>query len=137
MHMHIIPLIKLSNFRERKIHIAHHQTPNSFYVFILLHTCWEFPERAWESLCFAFKEQSIVKKAANLDKENNKKVKSKEELSDIEMEEAVDYETESESNHNCVFLVIFTLNFWLLILVLHIKISQWENKNVLMNLGLY
>lgn len=61
--------------------------------------------------CFAFKEQSIVKKAANLDKENNKKVKSKEELSDIEMEEAVDYETESESNHNCVFLVIFTLNF--------------------------
>ena len=29
--------------------------------------------------CFAFKEQSIVKKAANLDKENNKKVKSKEE----------------------------------------------------------
>lgn len=60
---------------------------------------------------FTFKEQSIVKRATNLDKENNKKVESKEELSDIEMEEAVDYETESESNHNCVFLVIFTLNF--------------------------
>ena len=44
--MCIIPLIKLQNFRIRKMHIEHHHMPNSIYTYILPHTCWKSPERA-------------------------------------------------------------------------------------------
>ena len=53
--------------------------------------------------CFFFKEQSAVKRTANLDNENDKKVGSEEQWSDIEMEEVVGYETENESDYNCIF----------------------------------
>ena len=42
-----IILIKLHNFRKRKIYIAHHCTPNLIYAFILSHMHRKCPERAW------------------------------------------------------------------------------------------
>ena len=50
MYMHTIPLIKLWNFRKRKIHITHHRTPYVIYMCILLHTCGKSPERAWKKV---------------------------------------------------------------------------------------
>ena len=41
-----IILIKLHNFRKRKIYIAHHRTPNLIYAFILSHMHRKCPERA-------------------------------------------------------------------------------------------
>ena len=46
MYMCTIPLIKLSNFRKRKMHITHHCTPNVIYACILSHGYWKSPERA-------------------------------------------------------------------------------------------
>ena len=42
----IIPLIKLQNFRKRKIDIAHHRTADSICTCILPRACWKSPERA-------------------------------------------------------------------------------------------
>ena len=44
MYMHTTPLIKLSNFRKRKIHIAHHWTPNIIFTSILSHASNKTPE---------------------------------------------------------------------------------------------
>ena len=38
-----------------------------------------------------------------MDNENDKKVGGEEQWSDIEMEDAVDHETENESDCNCIF----------------------------------
>ena len=46
MYMHTTPLIKLSNFRKRKIHIAHHWTPNIIFTSILSHASNKTPESA-------------------------------------------------------------------------------------------
>ena len=48
MYRHKIPLVKLSNFRKRKIHIIHHHMANIVYACILSHLCWKSPE--W--VCF-------------------------------------------------------------------------------------
>ena len=40
MYMHEIPLIKLQIPR-KKIHIAHHRTPNGIHVSILSHVSWD------------------------------------------------------------------------------------------------
>ena len=45
LDMHILPLIKLYNFRKRKI--THHHMPNSIYACILSHEHWKSPEMAW------------------------------------------------------------------------------------------
>ena len=47
MYMCTILLLKLSNFRKRKIHITHHCTSKVIYACILLHTFWKSPERVW------------------------------------------------------------------------------------------
>ena len=42
----MIPLIKLQNFRKRKMDMVHHHMPNSICMCILPHACWKSPERA-------------------------------------------------------------------------------------------
>ena len=46
MYMHTTPLIKLSNFRKRKIHIVQHWTPNIIFASILSHASNKPPESA-------------------------------------------------------------------------------------------
>ena len=46
MHMNITPWIKLWSLKKRKLHMAHHRTPNSIYSCILSHTHWKSPEKA-------------------------------------------------------------------------------------------
>ena len=65
--MSIIPLIKLQNFRKRKIHIAHHRTSNNIYACILPHVCWKSPERACKMLQISEKEFSKFKEKLQFD----------------------------------------------------------------------
>ena len=46
MHRHKISLVKLANFRKRKILIIHNHMANIVYTCILSHLCWKYPERA-------------------------------------------------------------------------------------------
>ena len=54
-----IPLIKLQNLCEGKMHFAHHRMPNCIYACILPHRCWKSPERAW--ILFFFLLYIIIK----------------------------------------------------------------------------
>ena len=52
MCMYPVLLKKLKNSRKRKIHIAHHPTPNAVYAFILSQACWKSPKRARVHVCY-------------------------------------------------------------------------------------
>ena len=53
--------IKLKNIWKRKIHIAHHSTPNSIYTCILPHKYLKSPEMTWHSNMLKSIRSSIKK----------------------------------------------------------------------------